>query len=393
MKKTLFLFSLVLVLGLSFHVSSYAQCDSKTGRNVITGAYCLNSISTAVPFLRIAPDARGAALGDAGIATSPDANAMHYNASKLAFSQDDMGISVTYTPWLRALGLNDVYMAYLSGYKKIDDFQVIGASLRYFSLGSIQFTDTDGNLLQVGNPNELEVNVAYARKLTDNFSASVSGKFIYSDLASGQQLPGQAGETIEAGIAGAADFGLTYQAPVRIGDTKSNLRAGLAISNIGNKMTYTNSTKRDFLPANIGLGVAWEFNLDNYNTITLIADFNKLLVPSPDSTGALNYDASVIGGALGSFSDAPFGAGEELREVYMSYGLEYWYDQQFAIRAGYFHEHASKGNRKFLTLGIGVKYNIFGLDISYLVPTTNQQNPLDNTLRFSMSFDIGAMGS
>ncbi|MCB0661691.1 MAG: type IX secretion system outer membrane channel protein PorV [Saprospiraceae bacterium] len=369
-----------------------AQCDPETGRNPITGEYCLNSISTAVPFLRIVPDARSGALGDAGIAISADANAMHFNPSKLVFAEKDLGLSITYTPWLRALGLTDVYMAYLTGYKKLDEFQTVGAGLRYFSLGSIQFTDNDGNLLQQGRPYEFEFALAYARKLSDNFSASITGKFIFSDLASGQQVPGSTGETIEAGKAGAADIGLTYQSPISMGETKTYLRTGLAITNIGSKITYTNSTERDFLPGNLGLGAAWDFELDNYNTLTLIADFNKLLAPTPDSSGDYRTK-SVIGGVLGSFSDAPFGASEEFREIMYSFGIEYWYDKQFAVRAGYFNEHASKGNRKYLTLGIGLKYNIFGLNLSYLVPTTNQQNPLDNTLRFTLLFDFGVFGA
>lgn len=395
MRRGIQILSLVLFLAgignLNAQGTFGAQCDPETGRNPITGEFCLNSISTAVPFLRIVPDARSGALGDAGIAISADANAMHFNPSKLVFAEKDLGLSITYTPWLRALGLTDVYMAYLTGYKKLDEFQTVGAGLRYFSLGSIQFTDNDGNLLQQGRPYEFELSLAYARKLSDNFSASISGKFIFSDLASGQQVPGSSGETIEAGKAGAADIGLTYQTPVSLGETKSYLRTGLAITNIGNKITYTNSTERDFLPGNIGLGAAWDFELDEYNTITLIADFNKLLAPTPDSSGDYR-EKSVIGGVLGSFSDAPFGASEEFREIMYSFGLEYWYDKQFAVRAGYFHEHASKGNRKYLTLGIGLKYNIFGLNLSYLVPTTNQQNPLDNTLRFTLLFDFGVFG-
>lgn len=393
MKKGLrLIFSACLLLPV-LALQGQISADCENGRNPITGEYCLNSISTAVPFLRIVPDARSGALGDAGIAISPDANAMHFNASKLVFAEQDLSISATYTPWLRALGLNDVYMAYLSGYKKIDDLQAVGVGLRYFSLGSIQFTDIDGNPLNIGNPYEFEVQAAYSRKLGDKISASVGAKFIFSDLASGQQVEG---ETIQAGAAGAADIGFTYQSPVEMGETSSNLRLGLALTNIGSKITYTNSIYRDFLPANLGLGAAWEFELDKYNTFTLITDINKLLAPTPDpadddNNGVPDYrEKSVISGIMGSFSDAPGGINEEFRELMYSFGVEYWYDQQFAVRAGYFSEHQSKGNRKFLTVGLGLKYNIFGLNLSYLVPTTNQQNPLDNTLRFSLLFDFGA---
>lgn len=379
---------LLFVLSFSFLSTSYAQqCTDENSRHPITGEFCLRSISTAVPFLRIVPSSRGAAMGDIGIALSPDANSMHFNASTLAFADKDMSMGVTFTPWLRALGLNDVYLAYLSGYKKLNDLQTVGLSLRYFSLGSIQFTDNDGNLLSQGKPYEFELAGAFARKLTEKFSASLTGKFIYSDLASGQQVPGQ-GETIEAGVAGAADVGFTYQSPLEFNGMDTDLRVGLALTNIGSKITYTNSVNRDFLPANFGLGAAWKFNLDNYNTFTVATDLNKLMVPSPVFDGS-HLNQSPIGGILSSFGDAPSGSGEELRELMYSLGIEYWYDNQFAVRAGYFNEHASKGNRKYMTVGLGLKYNVFGLDLSYLVPTTSQQNPLDNTLRFTLIFDFG----
>ena len=384
-------FILLLIICFSFAGTTYGQqCTDADSRHPITGEFCLRSISTAVPFLRIVPSSRGAAMGDVGIALSPDANSLHFNASTLAFAEKDMSMALTFTPWLRALGLNDVYLAYLSGYRKLNDLQTVGLSLRYFSLGSIQFTDNDGNLLSQGRPYEFEVAGAFARKLTEKFSASITGKFIYSDLASGQQVPGQ-GQTIEAGVAGAADVGFTYESPLNVGDLDSDLRLGLAFTNIGSKITYTNSINRDFLPANLGLGAAWKVNMDKYNTITAAIDFNKLMVPTPVASGA-HLDQSVISGLLSSFGDAPSGGGEELREVMYSIGAEYWYDNQFAVRAGYFNEHQSKGNRKYMTVGLGLKYNVFGLDLSYLVPTTSQQNPLDNTLRFTLTFDFGEVG-
>lgn len=362
----------------------------------IDGTPCTNTVVTAVPFLRIVSDARSGAMGDVGIGLSPDANAMHFNPSKIAFAEEELGISATYTPWLRSLGLNDVYLAYLTGYYKIDEFQALGAGLRYFSLGSITFTDENGQILTTGRPNEFEFSGAYIRKLTDRFSASVGAKFIYSNLAAGQEVQG---ETIEEGLAGAADISFTYMAPIRMNDTRSNLTVGLALTNIGSKITYTNSINRDFLPANIGLGAAWEFILDEYNTFTFALDINKLMVPTPcqgdncdeDGDGRQDYkDQSSISGIFSSFNDAPEGFSEELRELMFSSGIEYWYDKQFAVRAGYYHEHVRKGNRQFFTVGLGLKYNIFGLNFSYLIPTTNQRNPLDNTLRFSLLFDFGA---
>ena len=336
-------------------------------------------------------------MGDAGIAISADANAMHFNASKLVFAEEDLGISATYTPWLRSLGLNDVYLAYLTGYKKMDDdLQAIGFGLRYFSLGSIQFTDANGEPLNTGKPNEFEVSVAYSRKLTDKFSAAVTGKFIYSNLAAGQTVQS---ETIEAGLAGAADISLTYIAPIEMENAESNLTLGLALSNLGSKITYTNSLNKDFLPANFGLGAAWNLELDDFNSITFATDINKLMAPTPcqgpdcdaDNDGIFDYkEQSGISAVFSSFSDAPEGFKEELRELMYSFGVEYWYDKQFAVRAGYYNEHSQKGGRKFLTVGLGLKYNIFGLNFSYLIPTTSQQNPLDNTLRFSLLFDFGA---
>ena len=387
----------VLILG-SFSNQLEAQCTRNSAGDLINpdGTPCVNTVVSAVPFLRIVSDARSGAMGDVGIAISPDANAMHFNASKLVFAEQDLGISATYTPWLRALGLNDVYLAYLTGYYKFTDDQSVGVGLRYFSLGSIQFTDPNGEPLSTGRPNEFEVNVAYSRLLAPNFSASVAAKFIYSNLASGQMVQG---ELIEAGVAGAADISFTYKTEVNLNNIDSDLTFGLAITNIGSKITYTNSTNRDFLPANLGFGAAWDLQLDDFNTLTFAADINKLLVPTPcqaedcdvDNDGIPDFkQQSPIAGIFSSFGDAPDGGSEEFKELMYSVGVEYWYDKQFAVRAGYYSEHIQKGARKFFTVGLGLKYNIFGLNFSYLIPTTNQRNPLDNTLRFSLLFDFGA---
>ncbi|MEL7122588.1 MAG: type IX secretion system outer membrane channel protein PorV [Bacteroidota bacterium] len=390
---------LTIYLSITFYNLTYSQCSFDSNGNLIdaSGQPCVNTVISAVPFLRIVSDARSGAMGDVGIGLSPDPNAMHFNASKLAFVENKIGVSATYTPWLTSLGLNDVYLAYLTGFYKIDDLQTLGFGLRYFSLGSIQFTDENGQPLIPGRPNEFEVAFAYSRKLSDNFSAAITGKFIYSNLAAGQIAPG--GETIEVGIAGAADISFTYFTPIQLSNASSNLRLGLALTNIGSKITYTRSTVRDFLPANIGLGAAWEIDLNEFNRITIATDINKLMVPTPcqgdDEDCDLNNndisdhkEQSPIRGLFSSFSDAPEGFSEELRELMFSFGIEYWYDQQFAVRVGYFSEHARKGNRKFLTVGLGLKYNVFGLNFSYLVPTTNQRNPLDNTLRFSLLFNF-----
>ncbi|MCF8245614.1 MAG: type IX secretion system outer membrane channel protein PorV [Saprospiraceae bacterium] len=389
------------LVGLFFTNDLNAQCFKDTKGNWVNpdGSDCTNTILTAVPFLRIVSDARSGAMGDVGIGLSPDANAMHFNQSKLVMAESPLGISATYTPWLRSLGLNDVYLAYLTGYYKLDDNQAIGAGLRYFSLGNINFTDENGNAIGTGNPNEFEATVAYSRRLSDKFTAAVGAKFIYSNLASGQQVDGQ---VIEAGKAGAADFSFTYNTDLETNGRKSDLTIGLAVSNIGSKITYTNAAngQKDFLPTNLGIGGAWSINLDSYNSLTIATDFNKLLVPTrcfdcdADGDGIADWrQESPISGIFSSFSDAPNGFDEELKEINYSVGLEYWYDKQFAVRAGYFSESRTKGDRHFFTVGLGLKYNIFGLNFSYLVPTTNQRNPLDNTLRFSLLFDFGAFGA
>lgn len=404
MKKLLLsVVSITMLLLTSLIVNAQTCLESPIGSgNYILpdGSPCPNTIVTAVPFLRIIPDARSGAMGDVGIALSPDANSMALNASKLANVKNDISVSATYTPWLRALGLQDVYLAYLSGYKQIDELQTIGMSLRYFSLGTISFTDENGQPLGTGKPNEFEIAVAYARKLSPKLSVGFTPKFIYSNLASGQRI----GDVdITPGIAGAADLSMTFVTPIKHANGESELSAGLAITNLGTKISYTKSINKDYIPTNLGIGAAWKFNFDEFNTFTIAADINKLLVPTPVYPNDPNYDTdangipdykeqSTFGAMLGSFSDAPGGGAEELRELMYSIGLEYWYDEQFAVRAGYYTENTTKGNRRFFTVGLGLKYNIFGLNFSYLIPTTNQRNPLDNTLRFSLLFDFGGAG-
>ena len=396
MKHFFQLGGVILGLTLSSIQLLNAQCyQGEDGRYYnLDGTPCTNTVVSAVPFLRIISDARSGAMGDAGIAVSADPNAMHFNASKLVFSDQSLGLAATYTPWLRSIGLNDVYLAYLTGFKKIDDLQTVGFGLRYFSLGSIQFTDPNGTPLNTGRPNEFELSGAYARKLSEKLSAAVTGKFIYSNLAAGNIVNG---EVIEPGIAGAADFSMTYKTPIKVSKGESDLTIGLAITNIGSKITYTNSLFRDFLPANFGLGGAWTFNFDTHNSLTFTTDINKMLVPTPcqgldcdqDRDGRADYkDVSPVSAIFSSWADAPEGLSEEIKEFTYSVGTEYWYDKQFAVRAGYFSEHRQKGNRKFFTVGLGLKYNLFGLNFSYLVPTTSRRNPLDNTLRFSMLFNF-----
>lgn len=347
------------------------------------------TITTAVPFLMIGPDARAGGMGDVGVATSPDGNSIFWNASKLAFIEDDMGYSISYVPWLKGL-VDDIGLGQVSFYKKIGDEQTVGGSLRYFSLGSITFTNSEGISLGTYKPNEWVIDLAYARKLSETFSAAVTGKFIYSNLTLGQNINGV---DSRAGTSVAADVSMFYTNLIEIGRNDVTINVGLTVNNIGNKISYTSSTQKDFIPTNLRLGVGMEMELDSYNTIAFTGELTKLLVPTPpirDDEGNpidpyLENNISVIAGMLQSFYDAPFG--EEMQEINIAGGLEYWYDKQFAIRGGYFYESGKKGNRQYFTLGAGLKYNVFGLDFSYLI-STNPNNPLKNTLRFTMTYDL-----
>ncbi len=375
--------------------SAQGGCDPATGVNA-AGQKCGGTIQTAVPFLMINPDARSGGMGDVGIAISPDANAIHFNASKYAMAEAKSGVSLSYTPWLRSLGVNDIYLANIAGYYQLGGNvkQAIGASLRYFSLGSIQWTDFNAQITGEGTPREYEFAVSYSRQLSKTFAIGVTGKYIFSNLATGQTAEGS--DKISSGQAGAVDFSGTYKKPIAMAAGKSNLMVGFAVRNIGNKITYLRSS--DFLPTNLGIGAAWDIPFDQYNSIVISADINKLLVITPqrDSTDANNNkipdwkEVSPISGIFKSFSDAPGGGSEEFQELTYSLGVEYWYDKQFAVRAGYFHENVAKGGRQYFTVGLGLKYNVLGINLSYLVPTSNQRGPLDNTLRFSLLFDASS---
>lgn len=385
---------------------SYSQNKSLKNKTELGGG--INAITTAVPFLLIAPDSRAGGMGDAGVATSPDANSIHWNPAKLGFATKELGMAISYTPWLRNL-VPDINLAYLSGYKKIDDDQTFGASLRYFSLGNITFTDEQGTQTGQFRPNEFAIDVAYARKLSDNFSGGIALRYINSNLTGGITV---GGAQSKAGQAVAADVSMYYVKPdVAVGEKTGTFTFGTNISNIGNKISYTETAEKDFIPINLKLGPALMVDLDDYNQVTFALDINKLLVPTPPLYDTLpggspkvgpdgkriilsgkDPDRAIASGMFGSFTDAPGGGGEELRELTYSIGMEYWYDKLFAFRTGYFYEHATKGNRKFFTIGAGLRYNVFGLDLSYLIPT-QQNNPLQNTLRFTLSFDFDAFKS
>ena len=353
-------------------------------------------VTTAVPFLRISPDARAGGMGDLAIATSPDAASSYYNLGKVPFNELPGGVNLTYTPWLKKI-VPDVYLASASGFYKLDDYQAISASLRYFSLGNIQFTDQFGQMLGSGNPREFGIDVGYSRRLSDQLGLGIGLKYIYSNLAAGAA---STGGVYKPGSAVAADLGLYYNGANELGQGFS---WGVALTNLGSKIAYTDQAdQKDFIPANLGLGATYTRVFDESNKIMFGVDINKLLVPTPpvatgdystDSANLVNYrNKGVMSGWFGSFNDAPDGFSEELREFQISVGAEYWYNNQFALRAGYFHEHETKGNRRFFTSGVGIKYNVFGLNFSYLIPTGSggsNQNPLSNTLRFSLVFDLG----
>lgn len=348
-----------------------------------------NVIQTAVPFLTIAPDSRAGALGDAGVATTPDIYSMHWNPAKFAFIDGNGGFGISYSPWLRAL-VPDINLAYLSGYYRVDNRQVLAGSLMYSSLGEIQFTDDYGNYQRNFNPNEFSADIAYSRLLSEHWSGGVALRFIYSNITGGMM----SGSTeTKAGIAFAADVSAYYNTPLTLGDRSGAIAAGLNFSNIGSKMSYTSDFDPDFIPMNMKLGTTFTVNLDNFNSIGFSVDINKLLVPTPprivdnEIVAGKDPNVSVPTAIFQSFHDAPGGFREELKEFTQSIGIEYWYNKQFALRAGYFNEALDKGNQKFFTAGAGFKLNVFSLDFSYLMPVA-QNNPLARTLRFSIGFEF-----
>lgn len=346
-------------------------------------------IKTAVPFLTIAPDSRAGAMGDAGVASSPDLYSQNWNVSKYAFLEERAGVSLSYTPWLRNLGINDLNLLYLSGYYKFDDIQSLSGSVRYFNLGQIEELDESGNA--TGNkirPNEYAIDLGYSRMFSEYLSAGLAFRFIRSDIANGSSSlsSGVSSATYDPANAWAADIGVYYQKPVRVQGYDGEMAFGGSISNIGTKIDYSDGSGSgsQFIPTNLRLGGRYTIDIDRYNSFSANLDFNKLLVPITD-TATKNMGS--IEGMLKSFSDAPDGFSEELSEIMWSVGLEYLYLQQFAIRAGYFNENEDKGNRKYFTAGVGLYLNVFSLDFSYLIPAQGGRNsPLANTMRFSLGF-------
>ena len=352
----------------------------------------VNVTTTAVPFLRISPDARAGGMGEEGIATSPDANSNFYNLSKTPFSKYNTGIGLNYTPWLKDLGLNDVYMLTASGYHKLDKDQALSASIRYFSLGTIQFSDYNGNSWGQGTPREYSIDLGYSRKLSDKIGIGMAVRYINSNLTLGATAASGSISAYKTGTAVAADFSFTYK---DVAANQQGFTYGFVLSNLGTKIGYTNdATQKEYIPANMGLGVNYTKVFDEQNKINFGVDINKLLVPPPPlpvggadtvSQAQLNeyYNQSVVSSWFKSFSG-------DFSTVNFSIGTEYTYNDQFALRLGYFYESQSQGGRQYFTMGVGLKYNMLGLNFSYLIPSGSgiTRNPLSNTIRFGLIFDL-----
>jgi len=345
-----------------------------------TGSSGNTRVRTAVPFLNINPDARTSGMGEAGAALTPDVNALSMNPSKIAFLEQRSGFALSYSPWLRSI-TSGINLGYLSGFYKIDDHSTLGTSLRYFSLGEIELTDANQQGLGSYNPNEFAVDVTYARKFGASFSMATSVRYIYSGLSVNQLGMGQQGAM--AGKSIAADVSAYFRRPAYLFGYNAIIAAGINISNIGTKLYYGDGGQNYFLPANLKIGGASTFMLDDRNEVTVALDFNKLMVPE-------NPYRSVPSGVFGSFGDSSGGFSGELKEINIASGIEYWYNKQFALRTGYFYENKLLGDRRYFTLGTGIKYEAFNLDFSYLLANI-KNSPLANTLRFTLLFNFGEL--
>ena len=377
-------------------LNSFGQSGFISGQDSLR-----NPITVAVPFLSFAPDSRASGMGDAGVATSPDANSAHWNNAKLAFMQDNVGFAVSRSPWLGNI-VDDMSLSYLSGFVKIDQVQAIGASFRYFDLGEIALYDEFANPNGIENPSELSIDGTYSRKLSEFMGLGFTLRFIWSNLAG--NITGA--PDAKAGTSVAVDLGWYYRRPIVFSGRNAELSFGAHISNIGQKITYSSASNENFIPANFRIGSAFKTDLDPYNSFTFAFDINKLLVPTPpiyqvDDNGNIvidtngnrsivpgrDPDRTLLSGTFGSFGDAPRGFSEEIEELTYSVGVEYWYKDLFAARAGYFSEHENKGDRKYFTVGAGIRYQVFGFDFSYLIPT-GQNHPLADTLRWTLLFNF-----
>ncbi len=364
--------ALLSVMAFGFCEVAYSQTGNITPGTLIGSQ---KAITTAVPFLSITPDARHAGLGDAGVATSPDPNAAYWNAGKLVFIDKKYGGSFSYTPWLGKI-VNDMWISSLNGFYHINRFQAVAVSMKYFDLGEISFRDDQNRPLGDFNPKEAAFDATYSRMLTENLGVGLTGRYIFSNLTGAFS-----GSDAQAGNSVAADVGVYYTKELQSA-RNSTLSLGAQISNIGAKISYTDNNNKDFLPTNLRLGGALTTQLDPFNSMTFILDFNKLMVPSVPG------NQSLLSGMFKSFTDAPGGGSEEIHEIITNAGIEYWYKDIFAARLGYFLEAKDKGNRKYLTLGTGFRKNNFGIDVAYIVPTNQREHPLAETLRFTIMLQI-----
>jgi len=389
--KTKFAFAVIFTVLITMN-GLQAQDTTFLGQN-------FRAITTAMPFLMISPDARGSAMGDLGAATSPDNYSIYWNPAKTAFMEKDLGFTLSYTPWLKKI-IDDMSISYLSAYKKITREQAIGIEFKYFDLGNINFTDERGDPLQDFRPKEFVFGVSYSRMLVENaLGIGVTARYAHSNLTGGFSQ-GIANADSKPGKTVAADVGVYYNKELPA--SNNSMAFGAVISNIGSKVTYSNESQKQFIPTNLKLGTAYTAYFDPYNSLTLGLDVNKLLVPTPpvyakDSLGneyivkGKSPNRTLLSGIFGSFSDAPGGLSEELKEVMVSFGGEYNYNDVFALRMGYFWEHADKGDRKFLSLGLGFQYQVFGIDLAYLAPKV--EHPLAETLRISIVFNWDGVNS
>ena len=414
MKQLVFVFSFCLI-----SIPAFAQPNGG-GSGVTDNDLQLNTITTALPFMAITPDSRAGGMGDAGTALSATSTSVYWNTSMLSFAEDKSELSLSYTPWLRQL-TNDISLSYLSAYYKINKIHTIGGSLRYFSLGEITFTDVSGNVLRDDKPSEFELTGAYAFRLAKRLSIGINGKFAYSNLTGGLTV---GGVNTKAGVVGAADFSITYRNDdAKIGRTSGIYSFATTINNLGNKVAYSELSKRDFIPMNLKIGNSFEAEFDDYNKVTFAVDLQRLLVPTPafydnidgDYTmlSGMNGDVGIINSIMQSFYDAPGVVAkdengdyiqntdgtyevvkgtklkEELAEINIAAGAEWWYNDVLAMRTGIFYENKNKGNRQFLNFGASLKYNMFSIDFSYLASISGRQSPLANTLRFTLRLNLG----
>lgn len=365
----------------------------------------MNPIITSMPSVSIAPDARSGAMGDIGAATAPDLNSQHWNPAKYAFMESQGGLTGNFTPWLSKL-VQDIYLSYIAGYYTISDMAgTLSASFTYFSLGEVKLTDPNGNFLADAAPNEWALDLAYSRKLHEYVSMAVALRFLYSDMSNGVNASTMGGIEMYPGMTAAADVALYYRQPIELASGTSHFGLGLNISNLGGKISYDEKVTQHFIPANLRLGLSYEIPFDNYNSLSISADFNKYLVPTRYNKFAVDGNGNPLTGEaltnwyselssprgwFMSFCDAPNGVKEEFQEIQFGVGAEYSYDKKFFARAGYSHESKWKGNRRYATVGAGFHLSIFSLDVSYCI-ATNASNPLDQTLRFTLGFDLAGI--